>query len=364
MASRGGQVTLRGRFSVGSVVTLTRVAGEGTLRAEGGEDVETKTVVEEDGVPRVGFVRFSKGVEPGARYIIHGINDGVPLQIRARGRESGDPAEVLEQPPVQPDRTRLSDGSWSDEAPTKESAPDVLAAQADLRHVPRGTQLRSDTPRGSAHPVDPGRPEPVRRQEDVKEGTPQMSDTRPREVDGRPVVGAGGGEATELLVGPQRQEDVPEGVPQRSSTPTGTAQVIPAGDAVRQAGVRESSQARESRGDWTRAGAEPLEAKGVKIGAVKGSSQKDSEARDAKVKQAERDAAVAPPIEDVAPSAGPDSGTEDDEAARRSDAAKKAARTRKRNERRRAREESAANEKKVADTPTAASAEAKRADEK
>jgi hypothetical protein len=138
MASRSGQVTLRGRFSVGSVVTLTRVAGEGTLRAEGGEDVETKTVVEEDGVPRVGFVRFSKGVEPGARYIIHGINDGVPLQIRVRGREAGDPSEVLEQPPVLPDRTRLSDGSWSDEAPTKESAPDVLAAQADLRHVPEG----------------------------------------------------------------------------------------------------------------------------------------------------------------------------------------------------------------------------------
>jgi hypothetical protein len=322
MASRSGQVTLRGRFSVGSVVTLTKVAGEGTLRAEGGEDVETKTVTEEDGAPRVGFVRFSKNVEPGARYIIHGINDGVPLQIRARGRERDDPSEVLEQPPIQPDRTRLSDGSWSDEAPTKESAPDVLAAQADLRHVPAGTQLRSDTPRGSAHPVDPARPEPVRRQEDVAEGTPQMSDTRPREVDGRPVAGAGGGEATELLVGPQRQEDVPKGVPQRSSTPSGTA------------------QARESRGDWTRAGAEPLEAKGVKIGPASGASQKDSEARDAKVKQSERDAAVAPPIEDVAPSAGPDTG-EDDEAARRSEAAKKAARTRKRNERKAAKEEAA-----------------------
>jgi hypothetical protein len=338
MASRSGQVTLRGRFSVGSVVTLTRVAGEGTLRAEGGEDVETRTVVEEDGVPRVGFVRFSKGVEPGARYIIHGINDGVPLQIRVRGREAGDPSEVLEQPPVLPDRTRLSDGSWSDEAPTKESAPDVLAAQADLRHVKEGTQLRSDTPRGSAHPVDPDRQEPVRRQEDVPEGTPQMSDTRPREVDGVQV--GGGGEATELLVGPQRQEDVPKGVPQRSSTPSGTAQVIPAGDAVHQAGVRESSQARESRGDWTRAGAEPLEAKGVKIGPASGASQKDSEARDAKVKQSERDAAVAPPIEDVAPSAGPDTG-EDDEAARRSEAAKKAARTRKRNERKAAKEEAA-----------------------
>jgi hypothetical protein len=117
-----------------------------------------------------------------------------------------------------------------------------------------------------------------------------------------------------------------------------TAQVIPAGDAVSRPGAGELAGP-ESRGDWTRAGAEPLEAKGVKIGAVKGSSQKDSEARDAKVKQSERDAAVAPPIEDVAPSAGPDSGTEDDERERRSEAAKKAARTRKRNERKAAREE-------------------------
>jgi hypothetical protein len=84
--ARSGQVTLRGRFPVGAVVTLTRVAGEHVLRPEGGEDVEVKTVEEEKGAPRVGFVRFTKGVEPGARYFIHGLNDGVPLQVRVTGR--------------------------------------------------------------------------------------------------------------------------------------------------------------------------------------------------------------------------------------------------------------------------------------
>ena len=79
-STKKGQVTLRGRFSKGSVVTLTKVASEAALRPEGGEDVETKTVGEKDGVS---FVQFT-GVEQDARYIIHGINDGQPLAIRAR----------------------------------------------------------------------------------------------------------------------------------------------------------------------------------------------------------------------------------------------------------------------------------------
>jgi hypothetical protein len=321
MASRSaGQVTLRGRFPVGAVVTLTRVAGEHVLRPEGGEEVEVQTVGEEKDAPRVGYVRFSKGVEVGARYFIHGLVDGRPLEVRVTGKSADDPNEVFEQAPIMPDRQRLTDGSFVDDAPTKESGPGVSVGPANIRHAPKGTVLRSDTPRGEAHPVDTDRQEPVRRQEDVNDVV-QMSDTET-------------GEATELLVGPQRQEDVPKGVVQRSDTPTGVSTVIPGGDAVEQAEVRESSQARESRGEPGRAAAEPLDAKKVNVGAPDGSTQKDSEERDRDLKKSEREAAeLAVPIADMAPSAGEDRGEGDDEESeRRSRAAKKAARTRKRNE--------------------------------
>jgi hypothetical protein len=289
MAS-SGQVTLRGRFPVGSVVTLTKVAGEHVLRPEGGEEVEVKTVTEEDGAPRVGYVRFSKGVEVGARYFIHGLVDGRPLEVRARGRAKDDPNEVFEQPPIAPDRMRLADGSWSDEAPTKESAPDILAAQADIRHVKKGTVLRSDTPRGEAHPLDPEERAPKRTQDDVDDGAVQMSDTRRREVDGQ-LVG-GGGEASELVLGPQRQEDVPKGMVQRSDTPTGVATPIPAGNAVQQAQDRESSFAKETRGEPVRASAEPIAAKHARMGPPSGSTQERSEKRDAELKKSEREAAL------------------------------------------------------------------------
>lgn len=289
MAS-SGQVTLRGRFSPGDVVTLVRVDGEHVLRSEGGEEIETQTVGEEKDVPGVGYVRFSKDVEVGARYFIRGLTDGVPIELRIRGRDKDDPSEVFEQAPIRPDRTRFSDGSFIDSPPTKESAPDILAGQADIRHVKKGTVLRSDTPRGSAHPVDVDEKVPKRRQEDVAKGTVQMSDTRPREVDGQTV--GGGGEATELVIGPQRQEDVPKGVVQRSATPTGVATPIPAGDAVQQAKDRESSFAKETRGEPVKASADPIDGKGIKTGAPTGATQKQSEERDAELKKSEREAAL------------------------------------------------------------------------
>jgi hypothetical protein len=88
MASRSaGQVTLRGRFSPGGdVVTLVKVAGPHVLRSEGGEEIETQTVTEEKDAPRVGYVRFSKGVEVGARYFIRGLTGGSPLEIRVTGK--------------------------------------------------------------------------------------------------------------------------------------------------------------------------------------------------------------------------------------------------------------------------------------
>lgn len=365
-------------------MTLTRVAGEHVLRPGGGEEIEVKTVTEEDGAPRVGFVRFSKGVEVGARYFIHGLVDGRPLEVRARGRAKDDPNEVFEQPPIAPDRMRLADGSWSDEAPTKESAPDILAAQADIRHVRKGTVLRSDTPRGEAHPLDPEERAPKRTQDDVDDGAVQMSDTRRREVDGQ-VVG-GGGEATELVLGPQRQEDVPKGMVQRSDTPTGVATPIPAGDAVQQALDRESSFAKETRGEPVRASAEPIDVKRGKLGAPSGATQKQSEDRDRDLKQSERDAALAtraldqpgddmletsghdamgqPAAEDVARAAGvtPADKPRDGAASKRSDrgsssrseAGKKAARTRKRNAKRDADRQAAENSKQEAATRTGA----------
>ncbi len=280
MASSKGQVTLRGRFSKGSIVTLTRVAGEHVLRPEGGEDIETKTVSEKNGVSEV---QFSTGVEVGARYFIHGLEDGVPIVLRARGRSAEDDSETLSQPPIKPDRVRMSDGSFADEAPTKESAPPAFVGPGPGQHqVPDSVPQRSSTLRGSAHPVDPDEQTPKRRQQDVPEGTPQMSDTRPRELDDGTVVG-GGGEASEIVLGPQRQEDVPKGAPQRSSTPAGTASPIPAGDSVRAQLARESSAAKESRGEPGRAAAEPLEPKGAKTGPPSGASEKESEKRHAEI---------------------------------------------------------------------------------
>ena len=64
------------------------------------------------------------------------------------GREADDGEGDFYQAPITNERQRLSDGSWLDEPPEREDAPDILAAQANIRHVPEGTQLRSDTPRG------------------------------------------------------------------------------------------------------------------------------------------------------------------------------------------------------------------------
>jgi hypothetical protein len=301
MASSKGQVTLRGRFSKGSIVTLTRVAGEHTLRPEGGEDIETKTVGEKDGVSEV---KFTKGVEVGARYFIHGLEDGAPIQLRATGKKAEEDTG-LAQPPIVPDRLRLADGSFADEAPTKESAPPAFVGPGPGQHqVGDDVPQRSSTLRGSAHPVDPDEQTPKRRQEDVKEGTPQMSDTRPREVDGERV--GGGGEATELIVGPQRQEDVPKGTPQRSSTAAGEAMPIPAGDAVSAQQARESSLAKESRGEPGKAASDPLDPKGAKAGPPTGATEKASEKRHEEITASDRaQAAPVPAPEKADGTAGP-----------------------------------------------------------
>jgi hypothetical protein len=293
-----GQARLAGRFPPGTEVTLVEVDSAATARAEGGREVDRQTVGDD------GVVTFSKGVDVGARYFAVGdVPPGPRREVRIRGNEGED--AVNGQAPVQPDRVRLSDGSWSDEAPKREKAPAVPPGPRLAQHqVPKGTPQRSDTLRGTAHPVDPSEQEPLRRQEDVPKGTRQMSDTKPREVDG--VTVGGGGEASEVLVGPQRQEDVPDGVPQRSDTPTGVATPIPVGDSVEAWRLAERSQARESRGDWTRAHAEPLAAKGTRVGKVKGASEKKSEARDEELKRSEREASAAAALPDDVDSSGLD----------------------------------------------------------
>jgi hypothetical protein len=345
-----GQVTLRGRFSAGTVVRLVRVAHEGVLRPEGGEEVDVQTAEKDEN--GVASVSFKSGVDEGARYIATGISDGRPLDVRVRGRSADDPSEILEQPPIQPDRVRLTDGSWSDQAPTKESAPKLAFTAPGQHQVGDGVTQRSGTLRGSAHPVDVESEEPVRRQESVKEGTPQMSDTRPREVDGVQV--GGGGEATEIVLGPQRQEDVPDGVLQRSDTPTGVAQPLPGGDMVKAQLDRDSSRTRESRGDNTRGAAEPLDVKGAKLGPPRGANEKQSLERqeeslaartapraldqpaDARVNQSGLDAMGQPVYPDVARAAGVESADgpgdpyESGPDPARVEAGRKAARTRAR----------------------------------
>lgn len=237
------QVVLRGRFKPGSIVRLVRVAHEGVLRSEGGEEVAVATVDDD------GEVKFSRGVDEGARYLISGLIDGFPREIRARGRAKDDPDTVLEQPPVQPDRVRLSDGSWADEEPKREKTPDAFVAPGPAQHqVRKGTVQRSDTPRGEAHPNDPAEMLPYPDQRTVKKGTVQMSDTE-------------SGLATPVTDSPERQDQVPAGVWQRSATPLGVATVIPDTDAVEAMRERESSAAKAVRGQPVRAAAEPPSAK-------------------------------------------------------------------------------------------------------
>lgn len=104
-SSKGAQVTLRGRFSPGTVVQLVKVAGPQVLRTSPGDEV-----VEEKTVDENGHVQFSKGVEDNCRYYIRGYQDGFPLEIRVRGRAEADDSEVLAQDPVGYDDVKTRDG--------------------------------------------------------------------------------------------------------------------------------------------------------------------------------------------------------------------------------------------------------------
>lgn len=292
MASRA-QVVLRGRFKPGSQVRLVKVRDERALRAEGGQEVGTATV--DDG----GAVKFTSGVEVGARYFVVGQIDGRPEEVRARGRRSSDAAEVLEQAPVGPDRLRLSDGSFLDEVPERRPVPSIdVGPGPGQDQVPEGTVQRSDTPRGSAHPVDVELQEPVRRQEDVPDDVVQMSDT--------PT-----GAATEIVSAPSRQEDVPKGLLQRSDTPAGVATPFPKGDAIAAQQQQESPLAKESRGEPTKAAAVPLDVKKLSARQRPAKDRPADQAppaadqpADGELDTSGRDAEGQPAAEDVAAAAG------------------------------------------------------------
>jgi hypothetical protein len=104
-SKRGAQVTLRGRYSPGTVVQLVKVAGAHVLRTAPGDEV-----VEEKKVGKDGAVQFSKGVEKDGRYFVRGYQDGFPLEVRVRGRAEADDSEVLAQDPVGYDEVRTRDG--------------------------------------------------------------------------------------------------------------------------------------------------------------------------------------------------------------------------------------------------------------
>jgi hypothetical protein len=234
--AKQGQVTLRGRFGPGTHVRLVKVAHEGVLRSEGGELVDTGKVNAQ------GEVTF-KALEVGSRYFVAGYVDGFLLEVRVTAREADD---AVTQPAVAPDRVKLADGSFADEAPDEEKAPVGEVAPGPSQQQARGVAQRSATPRGSAHPVDEDESQPYPRQEDVPGNVAQRSSTETGMATPIPADGV-----------PERQEDAPADLWQRSATPHGVTTPIPAGDAVAAQRAKESAEAKVQRGEPGQAAARP-----------------------------------------------------------------------------------------------------------
>jgi hypothetical protein len=243
-STKSGQITLHGRFNAGAQVRLVRVEDETVLRPEGGKEVASATVDDD------GRVQFKKGVEVGGRYFIVGQRDGFPLEVPVRGRSADDDNAVLSQPPVRPDRVRLADGRWQDEVvgAKRVAPPSSEVGPAPGQHqVPKGTQQRSDTPLGTATPVDPKERPPFPLQDSVKKNEPQRSDTER-------------GQATPVPhQAPPAQDDVKGRTAQRSDTPRGTATPIPGGDAIDAVRDRENATTKAAVGEPGKAAALPVD---------------------------------------------------------------------------------------------------------
>lgn len=206
-------VTLKGRFPSGTEVLLyertgdaVNTAGPVVARAKTNSDSET---------------HFS-GLQDGHRYFAVGKVDDAQVAVAVTAKNA--PAGK-----VQPQTEIISPSSGVDGgAPViEESEPPKGAVEAhphpNQAQAGKGVQQMSDTPYGQATPVDPSRPLPGTKQEDVPEGTPQRSDTPLGEAT---VV------ATDEVQPGLAQADVPKGTQQRSATPYGEATIIPKGDPI------------------------------------------------------------------------------------------------------------------------------------
>jgi hypothetical protein len=150
MATKGS-LTLHGRFTPGSQVRLVKVDGAHVQRPGPADETVDTQKVDKDGV-----LEF-KGVEAGERYFAVGLNHGFPVEVRLTGKVDPDTANHAE---MYGDnglyvRTKLSDGSFVDEDPEQHQDTDLPdgATWLGQHQVPKGTLQRSDTPRGSAHPI-------------------------------------------------------------------------------------------------------------------------------------------------------------------------------------------------------------------
>jgi hypothetical protein len=153
-SSKAGKLTLRGRFSPGSTVRLVKVDGPHVMRP--GPNDET---VDEQKVDKDGTLEFSKGVSVGDRYFAVGQVDGQHREVRLTGRTEDDPGHLAGYEPVSPDRARVGiggTGGWADEPqPRQDGDEQTVDGQTWLAQdqVSKGTVQRSDTIRGSAHPI-------------------------------------------------------------------------------------------------------------------------------------------------------------------------------------------------------------------
>lgn len=145
--AKDGAVTLRGGFRPGTRVRLIEVDGPGVLRPPDG----AKSVDEQE-VDENGCVEFT-GLEVGGRYFATAIDRDGYRAVRLTARAKDDPNTILDSGGVQPERQKLTDGTWLDEPPEREKPALEGATWLAQHQVPEGTILRSDTPRGAAHPI-------------------------------------------------------------------------------------------------------------------------------------------------------------------------------------------------------------------
>lgn len=93
MATESARVVLNGRFPAGERVTLIEVAGAHVMRSEGGREIGSAVIGDDQ------HVEFVAHVVRGGYYFIVGRVNGQLREVRARGKADGD-NETLTQAPV------------------------------------------------------------------------------------------------------------------------------------------------------------------------------------------------------------------------------------------------------------------------